>query len=149
MDYDTKISGLATNSSLTAVENKIPDITSLVTKTDFYAKLKAISDRVKNISKDLLLDNELKKLKTFDVDYLEGKNHFEGDDGTQNTLVFQVKSIYFKRDDGRDAAGLIFYLHDVWKSKGSCDQSLYYSINRGTVTTKLIRPTHIVLGADE
>ena len=30
----------------TAVENKIPDITSLVTKTDFDAKLKAISDRV-------------------------------------------------------------------------------------------------------
>ena len=103
----------------------------------------------KNKSKDLLLDNELKKLKTFDIDYFVGKNYFEGDDGMQNTLVFQVKSIYFKRDDGRDATGLIFYLHDVWKSKGSSDQSLYYSINRGTVTTKLIRPTHVVLGADE
>ena len=121
-DYDTKISGLATNSSLTAVENKVPYVTSLVTKTDFDAKLKAVSDRVtKNKSKDLLLDNELKKLKTFDVDYIERKNYFEGDDGTQNTLVFQVKSIYFKREDGRDAAGLIFYLHDVWKSKGSSD----------------------------
>ena len=40
------ISGLATNSPLTAVENKIPDITSLITKTDFDAKLKDISDRV-------------------------------------------------------------------------------------------------------
>ena len=59
------ISGLATNSSLTAVENKIPDITSLITKTDFDAKLKNISDRVtNNKSKDILLDNELKKLKT-------------------------------------------------------------------------------------
>ena len=59
------ISGLATNSSLTAVENKIPDITSLITKTDFDAKLKSISDRVtKNKSNDILLDNELKKLKT-------------------------------------------------------------------------------------
>ena len=88
-DFDSKItevegkipniSGLATNSSLTAVENKIPDITSLVTKTDFDAKLKAISDRVtKNKSKDLLLDNELKKLKTFNVDYFEGRNYFEG-----------------------------------------------------------------------
>ena len=60
-DYDTKISGLATNSSLTAVENKTPDVTDLVTKTVFNGKLKAVSDRVtKNKSKDLLLDNELK-----------------------------------------------------------------------------------------
>ena len=59
------VSGLATASALTAVENKIPDITSLITKTDFNAKLKNISDRVtNNKSKDLLLDNELKKLKT-------------------------------------------------------------------------------------
>ena len=51
-DFDSKItevegkipniSGLATNSSLTAVENRIPDITSLITKTDFDAKLKKI-----------------------------------------------------------------------------------------------------------
>ena len=75
-DFDSKItevegkipniSGLATNSSLTAVENKIPDITSLITKTDFDAKLKSISDRItNNKSKDILLDNELKKIKTF------------------------------------------------------------------------------------
>ena len=58
------ISGLATNSSLAAVENKIPDITSLIRKTDFDAKLKNISDRVtNNKSKDILLDNELKRLK--------------------------------------------------------------------------------------
>ena len=56
---------LATASGLTAVENKIRDITSLITKIDFDAKLKSISDRVaNNNSKDLLLDNELKKLKT-------------------------------------------------------------------------------------
>ena len=40
------ISGLATSSALTAVENKIPDVTSLVIKTDFDTKLKAVSDRV-------------------------------------------------------------------------------------------------------
>ena len=56
------LSGLATASALTAVENKIPDITSLITKTDFDGKLNNISDRVtNNKSKDLLLDNELKK----------------------------------------------------------------------------------------
>ena len=59
------VSGLATASALTAVENKMPDITSLITKTDFDAKLKNISDRVtNNKSKGLLLDNELKKIKT-------------------------------------------------------------------------------------
>ena len=58
------VSGLASASALTAVENKIPDITSLITKTDFDAKLKNISYRVtNNKSKDLLLDNELKKNK--------------------------------------------------------------------------------------
>ena len=37
----------------------------MITKTDFDTKLKSISDRVtKNKSKDILLDNELKKLKT-------------------------------------------------------------------------------------
>ena len=60
-----EVGGLATASALTAVENKIPNITSLIAKTDFDAKLKNISDRVtNNKSKDLLLDNELKKLKT-------------------------------------------------------------------------------------
>ena len=67
-DVENKISdvsGLATASALTAVENKILDITSLITKTDFDTKLKNISDRVtNNKSKNLLLDNELKKLKT-------------------------------------------------------------------------------------
>ena len=59
------VSGLATASALTAVENKIPDVTSLITKIDFDARLKNISDRVtNNKSKDLVLDNELKKLKT-------------------------------------------------------------------------------------
>ena len=59
------ISGLASKTELTAVENKIPDITSLIAKTDFDIKLKNISDRVtNNKSKDLVLDNELKKLKT-------------------------------------------------------------------------------------
>ena len=58
------VSGLATTSALTTAENKIRDITSLITKTDFDTKLKSVSDRVtNNKSKDIVLDNELKKLK--------------------------------------------------------------------------------------
>ena len=77
------VNRLATKTALTSVENKIPNVTDLITKTDFDAKLRDISDTVtKNKSKDLLLDNELKKLKTFNADYFEGKNYFEGGDGT-------------------------------------------------------------------
>ena len=85
------VSGLATTSALSAVESKILDVTSLVTKTDFDTKLKTVSDRVtKNKSKDLLLDNELKKLKMFDTDYFVGRNYFEGDDGVHNTLLVYI-----------------------------------------------------------
>ena len=56
------ITGLATNSALTAVEDEIPDVSSLVKNTDFDAKFKKISDRViSNKTKHLLVENELKK----------------------------------------------------------------------------------------
>ena len=68
------VSGLATTSALTAVENKIRDVSNLITKTHFDTKLKPICDRVtKNKSKHLLVENELKKLKAFDLSYFRGK----------------------------------------------------------------------------
>ena len=48
-----------------------------------------------NKTKYLIVDNELKKLETFDSIYFCGKSHFE-DDGTQNYLVFQTAYRYFK-----------------------------------------------------
>ena len=136
------VSGLATASALTAVENKIPNVTGLVTKTDFNAKLKDISDRVtKNKSKDLLLDNELKKLKTFNTDYFEGRNYFEGGDGTQNMLVFQVKDEYFARYNSGNTE------YHTWKSKGNSNETLYY--NGGNIDKKLTKPTHSSLGIDK
>ena len=98
MEYKIpSITGLATNSALFVVENRIPDISSLVTKIDFEAKLKGINDRVaSNKSKYLLVENELKKLKALDLSYFLVKNYFDRDDGTQNTLVFQVKNKYFE-----------------------------------------------------
>ena len=54
------ITGLATSSALTAVENKTPDASSLVKKIDFDAKLKKVSDRfASNKTKHLLVENEL------------------------------------------------------------------------------------------
>ena len=62
---------------------------NLVTTTDFDTELKKISDRVtSNKSKHLLVENELKKLKTFDLSYFRCKSHFE-EDGIQNYFVFQ------------------------------------------------------------
>ena len=55
-----------------------------------------ISKRItSNKSRHLLVENGLKKLKTFDPAYFRGKDHFE-EDGTQNYLVFQSVYKYFK-----------------------------------------------------
>ena len=61
----------------------------LVTKKDFDIKLQGISKRItSNKTKHWLVENELKKIKTFDLNYFRGKSYFE-EDGIQNYLVFQ------------------------------------------------------------
>ena len=45
--------------------------------------------------RDSLVENDLKKLKTFDSSYFFGKNHFE-EDGTQVYLVYQPINRYYK-----------------------------------------------------
>ena len=61
----------------------------MITKTDFDAKITT------NKAKNLLVENELKKPKTFDLNYFIGKSSFE-ENGTQNYLVFQPMNKYFK-----------------------------------------------------
>ena len=53
------ITGLATNSELTAVENKIPDVCSLVKKTDYNTKISDIEKKILIIimTNRLLLQN--------------------------------------------------------------------------------------------
>ena len=49
-----------------------------ITKTDFDAKLSSLDRKTtENKSKNLLVENELNKLKTFDSSYFIGKSHFE------------------------------------------------------------------------
>ena len=75
------ITGLATTSALTAVENKIPSISNLVKKTDYDTKVGEIENRmirlnrkiVSNKTKDISIENELKNLKTYDLNFLRGK----------------------------------------------------------------------------
>ena len=53
---------------------------NLIKKTDFDAKLSSLKRKItSNKSKHLLVDNELKKLKTFDSSYFIGKSYFEED----------------------------------------------------------------------
>ena len=47
-----------------------------------------------NKTKHLLIENEMKKLKTLDLSYFIGKSHFD-EDGAQNCLVFQSMLEYF------------------------------------------------------
>ena len=68
-----------------------------MTKTDFDDKLKSLNQKItSHKTKYLLVENELKKLQTFDSIYFRGKSYFEKD-GTQYYLVFQPMYRYFTR----------------------------------------------------
>ena len=89
-------------------------------KAEFDAKLQSLSKRItSNKTKHLLAENELKKLKTFDLSYFKSKGHFE-EDGTQNYLVFQPKDRFFKKIAGVGSGNYIYF----WKSKGLSDERI-------------------------
>ena len=92
---------------------------SLITKTDFYAKLSNLDRKItSNKTKQVLVENELNKLKTFDSGYFIGKSHFEGD-GVQNYLVFQPLNKYFKVITNANTKYI-----SSWQSKGLSDESI-------------------------
>ena len=70
-----------------------------------------------NKSKYLLVENEFKKLKSFDSSYFRGKSCFVDNDGTENYLVFQPVQIYLK------VIAKTKYISE-WKSKGLYDESI-------------------------
>ena len=87
---------------------------NLITKTDFDAKLSSLNRKITaNKSNNLLVENELKRLKAFDLSYFIDKSHFE-EDGTQNYLLFQSLNKYFKIITNTK------YISE-WKSKGLSD----------------------------
>ena len=86
---------------------------NLIAKTDFDAGLSSLNRKImSNKTKQFLVENELKKLKTFDSSYFIGKSHFRGD-GTQSYLVFQSMYRYFKIIAGVGNSNNIYY----WQSK--------------------------------
>ena len=91
----------------------------MITKTYFDSKLSSLSRKItKNKSKHILVENELKKLKTSDSSYFIGKSHFE-EDGVQNYLVFQPIIRYFKVNTITNTDYV-----SSWKSKGLSAESI-------------------------
>ena len=84
---------------------------NLIAKTAFDAKLLSLNRKITaNKTKNLLVENEFKKLKTFDLSYFIGKSDF-GEDCVQNYLVFQPINKYFKVITNTNYVS-------SWKSKG-------------------------------
>ena len=95
--------------------------------------MKKISDRVtSNKTKYLLVENELKKLKTFDAAYVRGRNYFDSDNGTQNVLVFQQMQRFLKMIAIVGSGNYIYF----WKSKGLSDERVNYN----TASNHIITP---------
>ena len=111
--------------------------TDLMRKQDFDFSLKN-SDRVtKNKAKHLLVENELKKLKTLDSSYFLGKNYFKGSYGAQNALVFQTMQKHFNLSNVDQVS--------KWKSKGLSNQYLNLDDTVGDLgLSKPIKPMHVI-----
>ena len=101
-DYDTKITEIEAkitdhnhdkyttlefNALTTGAFNARLAQAHLITKTEFDANCQVFIQITTNKTKHLFVENEFKKLKTFDSIYFRGKSHFE-ENGTQNYLVF-------------------------------------------------------------
>ena len=68
---------------------------NLVAKFFFDNTVSSLNSKIaENKTKNGSIENEFKKLKTFDLSYFIGKSRFE-EDATQNYLVFQPLKKYF------------------------------------------------------
>ena len=79
-----------------------------------------------------------KKLKTFDAAYFTGKNYFEGNDGTQNLLVFQLMAKYLKRINKDNAIS-------EWMSKGLSSEVLNKYSDKTLVPVSIQLQRHMYL----
>ena len=108
------VSKFATKTALTNLSNTVPDISTLLKKSDYDTKIAEIGNKyvsntgfssklaqvnvitkINFYAKIIELENNIKKLKTFDSIYFKGKSHFE-EDSVQNYLVFQPMYRYLK-----------------------------------------------------
>ena len=112
---------------------------NVVTKTNFDDKLSNLNRKTtKNKTDHLLVQNELKKLKTFDSSYFIGKNYFE-EDGTQNYLLFHPIIRYFKVNK------IINVIDSVlsWQSKGLSAEAIKPPTTSNNSLTPTITYYHV------
>ena len=119
-NHDKYITAPEFNTMAASVFNARLSQANLITKTDFDTKLSSLNRKITaNKSKHLLVENELKKMKTFDSGYFRGKRQFE-EYGTQNYLVFQPIYRYFEIIACVDNDNKISY----WQSEGLSDERI-------------------------
>ena len=112
-NHDKYIDTQAFNKLTADVSNARLAQANLMTKTEFSNLHRKITA---NKSKCLIVENELDKLKTFDLSYFIGKSHVE-EDGVRNYLVFQPIIRYFKVINNTN------YISS-WKSQGLSAESI-------------------------
>ena len=133
------ITGLATNSALTAVKNKIPDDSSLVKKTDYNTKISEIENKVNDHNHDKYVTTP--EFDTMAADVFKATLAAQTDlirkpgfDSKLKGIILEVKVIlkrmvqkvfqpmyrYFKRIAGVSSGNYIYF----WKSKGLSDEEL-------------------------
>ena len=78
-----------------------------------------------------------------DLDYFYGKSYFDGEDGVQNYLVFQVKKEYFKQQLF-DSIAIVSIYNKIWRSKGASNETFIIPKSK-TIKSMLIKPSHVVL----
>ena len=153
-DYATEITNIKNDVTNAALNARHKD---LVQKTTFKSELKKVDDQAsENSSKIKMLSYEHKLKQREDIindleryaSYFRGKNYFDGSDGAQNSLVFQVGEKCFKSNFGSNSSKF-----KLWKSKGLSSQPLDLSGTVGTANdikmSKPIRPSYVIFNHKE
>ena len=104
-------SSFALKSNLARLKTEI-DKLDIIKLVSVPVDLNKLIDVVKND----VVENELKKIKTFDSCYFWGKSNFADNDGTENYLVFQPICRYFKVIAGVVNGNYIYYWISKWLS---------------------------------
>ena len=92
---------------MTTVDDKIPNISILVKKSDYNTKITSIESNVK-------------KLQAYDLSYFKSKQYFHEGDAKQNYLVFLPLRKYFKSNT---IVGIVDRVLS-WQSKGLSNESI-------------------------
>ena len=96
----------------------LPNVRSLVNKTDYNTKVAEIDTKVSNLDGKIAGNkNLLTKLGTSFFPYMSGNKMFDGGDGSQAYLIFQPVHKYIK------IIANTKYISE-WKSKGLSNESI-------------------------